>query len=74
MPLHPLQTLKLSLWLFTKYDPTTTAAFLFTEFWVNVFAITDFIFGKSYVQWSALSSTKTVFSQQETNIEQVVEK
>ena len=66
MPLHPLQTLKLTFWLFTKYDPVTMLAFLFTEFWVNVFAIGDFIFGKTYFQWSALSSTKTVFSQQET--------
>ncbi|MCL4430218.1 MAG: glycosyltransferase [Chloroflexi bacterium] len=66
MPLHPLQTLKLIFWLFTRYNPTTVATFLFTEFWVNVFAMGDFIFGKTYFRWSALSSTKTVFNQQET--------
>ncbi len=66
MPLHPLKTLKLTLWLFTKYNPITIATFLFTEFWVTVFAIGDFIFGKTYFRWSALSSTKTVFSQQES--------
>jgi cellulose synthase/poly-beta-1,6-N-acetylglucosamine synthase-like glycosyltransferase len=60
MPLHPLQTLKLVLWLFTKYNPATMAVFLFTEFWVNVFAIGDSVFGKTYFRWSALSSTKTI--------------
>ncbi len=62
MPLHPLQTLKLVLWLFTKYDPVTMLTFLFTEFWVNVFAIGDSILGKTYFQWPALSSTKTLFN------------
>lgn len=62
MPLHPFQTLKLALWLFKKYNPLTTAAFLFTEFLVNVFAIADLNFGKTYSQWRALSSTKMVIN------------
>jgi poly-beta-1,6-N-acetyl-D-glucosamine synthase len=65
MPLHPLQSLKLSLWLFRKYDPMTMFAFLFTEFLVNVFAIGDIFAGKSYLQWPALPSTKTVVKGQE---------
>ena len=65
MPLHPLQTLKLSLWLFTKYTPVTLFAFLFTEFLVNVFAIGDVVAGKNYFRWPALPSTKTVVSGQE---------
>ena len=70
MPLHPIKTFKLVFWLFTKYDPKTTAAFLFTEFWVNAFAIMDFMVGKTYFQWRALPSTKTVLSQHETNLKQ----
>ena len=58
MPLQPFQTFKLVRWLFAKYDPLSTAAFLFTEFWVNIFAITDLIFKKTYFQWAALSPQK----------------
>ncbi len=65
LPLHPLQTLKLSLWLFTKYDPMTMMAFLFTEFLVNFFATGDVVAGKNYLRWPALPSTKTVVSGQE---------
>jgi cellulose synthase/poly-beta-1,6-N-acetylglucosamine synthase-like glycosyltransferase len=63
LPLHPLKTLKLVLWLFTNNKPVTTAIFLFTEFWVNLFSIADFIEGKSYFRWPALSSTKTAVTQ-----------
>ncbi len=65
LPLHPLQTLKLSLWLFAKYDPVTLFAFLFTEFLVNVFAIGDVVARRDYFRWRALPSTKTVVSGQE---------
>jgi poly-beta-1,6-N-acetyl-D-glucosamine synthase len=65
LPLHPLQTLKLSLWLFAKYDPVTLFAFLFMEFLVNVFAIGDVVARRDYFRWRALPSTKTVVSGQE---------
>jgi len=58
LPLYPLKTIKLLLWLLTKNKPVTTAIFLFTELWVNLFSIADFIWGKTYFQWPALSSTK----------------
>ena len=68
LPLHPLQTFKLVLWLFTKYDPITMAVFLFTEFWVNVFAIGDSILGKNYFRWPALASTKTLLNQRKPEL------
>ena len=58
MSTHPLQTLRLLPYLFIKHNPFVTAAFLFAEFWVNAFAITDYIAGKNYTQWAALQSTK----------------
>jgi cellulose synthase/poly-beta-1,6-N-acetylglucosamine synthase-like glycosyltransferase len=63
LPIHPLKTLKLALWLFRNNNPVTTAIFLFTEFLVNLFSIADFIEGKSYFRWPALSSTKTAVTQ-----------
>jgi cellulose synthase/poly-beta-1,6-N-acetylglucosamine synthase-like glycosyltransferase len=63
LPLHPLKTLRLVLWLFTKNKPVTTAIFLFTEFWVNIFSIADFIERKTYFRWPVLSSTKNAVIQ-----------
>ena len=60
MPLHPVQTVKLALWLFTHYDPVTLATFLLTEFLVNAAAIFDFALRKTHFQWTALPSTKIV--------------
>jgi biofilm PGA synthesis N-glycosyltransferase PgaC len=62
LPLHPLKTIKLLLWLLTKNKPVTTAIFLFTEFWVNIFSISDFIWGKTYFRWPTISSTKDIFT------------
>jgi len=61
--LHPVRTVKLGLWLFTKYDVATLAAFTFTEFLVNIAAIADFISGKNHTQWNTLTSTKIVAPQ-----------
>jgi cellulose synthase/poly-beta-1,6-N-acetylglucosamine synthase-like glycosyltransferase len=63
MPLHPISTMKLILWLLLKYDPMTVSFFLFTEFTVNLAAIFDFVSGKTYFQWRPLPSTKTVLTQ-----------
>jgi cellulose synthase/poly-beta-1,6-N-acetylglucosamine synthase-like glycosyltransferase len=63
LPLHPVRTLKLTFWLFKKYDAVTLASFMFTEFLVNVVAIADFVSGKPHFRWSALPSTKTVVLQ-----------
>jgi cellulose synthase/poly-beta-1,6-N-acetylglucosamine synthase-like glycosyltransferase len=63
MPLHPLRTLKLTLWLATKYDPVTLTTFLLTEFLVNATAIFDFALGKAHSVWTTLPSTKTVIPQ-----------
>jgi len=67
LPLHPLQTLKLCLWLFAKYDPVTLFAFLFTELMVNVFAIGDTVARRNHFQWSALPSTKMLVRDHEFN-------
>jgi cellulose synthase/poly-beta-1,6-N-acetylglucosamine synthase-like glycosyltransferase len=63
LPQHPLKTLKMSLWLFKNNTPIDTAIFLFTEFWVNLFSIADFIAGKTHTQWSTLTSTKAIVTQ-----------
>jgi biofilm PGA synthesis N-glycosyltransferase PgaC len=63
MPLHPVKTVKLCLWLFAHYDPLTLATFLHTEFLVNATAIFDVALGKNHFQWTALPSTKTVIPQ-----------
>jgi cellulose synthase/poly-beta-1,6-N-acetylglucosamine synthase-like glycosyltransferase len=60
LPLHPVSTAKLILWLLTKYDPLTLTIFLLTEFAVNLTAMFDFASGKNYFQWRPLQSTKTV--------------
>lgn len=60
MPTHTLQAFRLLPWLFIKNSPFVTAAFLFAEFWVNALAISDYIVGKNYAQWSALESTKSL--------------
>jgi cellulose synthase/poly-beta-1,6-N-acetylglucosamine synthase-like glycosyltransferase len=60
LPQHPVRIAKLALWLSTKYDPITISTFLTTEFLVNAAATVDFALGKTYYQWSALPSTKTV--------------
>ena len=60
MPLQPSRSMKLALWLCTKYDPFTLATFLVAELMINGFALFDFGFGKNYSQWTALPSTKTV--------------
>jgi cellulose synthase/poly-beta-1,6-N-acetylglucosamine synthase-like glycosyltransferase len=60
MPLQPVRTVKLALWLCTKYDPLTLSTFLLSELLVNAVAISDFTLGKTFSQWSALPSTKTV--------------
>jgi cellulose synthase/poly-beta-1,6-N-acetylglucosamine synthase-like glycosyltransferase len=62
IPTQPVRTAKLALWLSTKYSPLTLLAFLLTEFFVNVAAIVDSLFGKTYFQWTTLASTKTVIS------------
>jgi cellulose synthase/poly-beta-1,6-N-acetylglucosamine synthase-like glycosyltransferase len=62
LPLHPVQTVKLVLWLARENDPVTLGVFLFTEFLVNAAAIFDFGFGKAHVQWAVLPSTKSVIS------------
>jgi len=63
MPLHPLRTARLSLWLSTKYDPVTLGTFLLTEFLINVSSIIDFVSGKTHFQWTRLPSTKTIRQQ-----------
>lgn len=63
LPLHPIQVLKLTTWLFKKHNLLTLAAFMFTEFLVNAAAMIDFVLGKTHFQWAALPSTKTVVSQ-----------
>ncbi len=60
MPLHPISTAKLVLWLLSKYDPITLTIFLLTEFAVNLTAMFDFASGKNHFQWKPLQSTKTV--------------
>jgi poly-beta-1,6-N-acetyl-D-glucosamine synthase len=60
MPLHPISTAKLILWLLSKYDPLTLTIFLLTEFVVNLTAMFDFASGKSHFQWRPLQSTKIV--------------
>jgi biofilm PGA synthesis N-glycosyltransferase PgaC len=60
MPLHPVKTVKLVLWLFTQYDSVTLATFLLTEFLVNATAVFDYASGKTHFQWTALPSTKNV--------------
>lgn len=63
MPLHPVRTVKLALWLAAKYDPVTSATFLLTEFLVNAAAMFDFASGRAHGQWIVLPSTKIVISQ-----------
>lgn len=63
LPLHPLKTLKMSLWLFKNNTPVDIAVFLFTEFWVNLFSIADFVAGKTHTRWSTLTSTKAMVTQ-----------
>ena len=63
MPLHPVKTFKLALWLFTRYDPVTLSAFLLTEFFVNAAAIFDFALRRNHFQWTPLPSTKIVIPQ-----------
>jgi poly-beta-1,6-N-acetyl-D-glucosamine synthase len=60
MPLHPISTAKLVLWLISKYDPFTLGVFLLTEFAANFVVMLDFASGKNYFQWRALPSTKIV--------------
>lgn len=60
MPLHPISTANLILWLLSKYDPLTMTIFLLTEFAVNLTAMFDFASGKKHFQWSPLQSTKIV--------------
>jgi cellulose synthase/poly-beta-1,6-N-acetylglucosamine synthase-like glycosyltransferase len=60
LPHQPLRTVKLVMWLCTKYDPFTLATFLTTEFLINAAALFDFGFGKTHFQWTTLPSTKTV--------------
>jgi len=60
MPLHPVRTVKLALWLTANYDPVTLATFLLTEFIVNVAAMFDILSGNAHDQWTMLPSTKTV--------------
>jgi len=62
MPLHPVQTTKLVLWLASKFDPATLATFLLTEFVVNATAMFDFSLGKAHGKWNMLPSTKTVIA------------
>jgi poly-beta-1,6-N-acetyl-D-glucosamine synthase len=63
LPHHPLKIIKMSLWLFKNNTPLDTAIFLFTEFWVNLFSIADFVAGKTYTRWSMLTSTKAMVTQ-----------
>ncbi|MFB3888386.1 MAG: glycosyltransferase family 2 protein [Candidatus Bathyarchaeia archaeon] len=60
MPLHPMQVMRLALWLSSRYDLPTLAVFLFTEFLANVAAIGDFFLGRAYFRWGSLPSTKTL--------------
>jgi cellulose synthase/poly-beta-1,6-N-acetylglucosamine synthase-like glycosyltransferase len=60
MPLHPISTAKLVLWLLSKYDLLTLTIFLLTEFAVNLTAMFDFASGKNHFQWRPLQTTKTV--------------
>ncbi len=61
LPQHPLRSMRLALWLFTRCDPITLLTFLATEFVVNAVAIFDFRLGKTHFRWAVLPSTKTVF-------------
>jgi cellulose synthase/poly-beta-1,6-N-acetylglucosamine synthase-like glycosyltransferase len=63
LPLQPRRSIRLALWLCTKYDPFTLATFLVAEFVINGFALFDFGLGKTYSQWASLPSTKTVIPQ-----------
>ncbi len=63
MPIHPVRSVRLALWLFTQYDILTLTTFLLTEFLVNFAAIDDVASGKAHFRWSALPSTKTVIPQ-----------
>jgi len=63
LPLYPIRTAKLALWLFAKYDPATLGAFLLTEFMVNAIAIVDFASGRTHVKWQVLPSTKVAVPQ-----------
>lgn len=63
LPIYPVQTAKLIMWLFAKYDPVTLGAFLLTEFWVNATAIVDIASGETHIKWHVLPSTKTVIPQ-----------
>lgn len=60
MPLHPVRTAKLALWLITKNDIIALTTFLFSEFLANATAIVDSALGKAHFQWKILPSTKTV--------------
>jgi cellulose synthase/poly-beta-1,6-N-acetylglucosamine synthase-like glycosyltransferase len=60
LPLHPVKTVKLVLWLFTRYDPVTLSTFMLTEFLVNTTAIFDFVSRRTHFQWTVLPSTKIV--------------
>jgi len=60
MPLHPVRAFKLASWLLTKYNPLKLAAFVMTEFFVNVAAKADCLRGSVPYRWQMLSSTKTV--------------
>lgn len=59
MPLYPSKVLKLVLWLCAEWDIPTFLAFILVEFAVNIVAMIDSISGKSHVQWSISTSTKT---------------
>jgi cellulose synthase/poly-beta-1,6-N-acetylglucosamine synthase-like glycosyltransferase len=63
LPLHPVKTVKLVLWLFTRYDPVTLSTFMLTEFLVNTTAIFDFVVRRTHFQWTMLPSTKIVIPQ-----------
>ncbi len=63
MPLHPVKTAKLALWLIAEYDPITLGTFLLTEFMVNAVAAFDSAFGKAHFKWITLPSTKIILPQ-----------
>jgi len=60
LPLHPSRVLGLLLWLCSKYNPLSVAAFISTELLVNTAALIDIFRGKSHVIWRTASSTKKV--------------